>query len=69
MQEVLADPFNCLGEYSDDPARRCAELTFVRTGPELIGAVRTPSLRNVELTSPYMHKGQVATLAEAPPAL
>lgn len=65
VQEVLADPFNCLGEYSDDPARQCAELTFVRTGPELIGALRTPSLRNVELTSPYMHKGQVATLAEA----
>lgn len=64
VQEVLADPFNCLGKYSDDPARQCAELTFVRTGPELIGAVRTPSLRNVELTSPYMHKGQVETLAE-----
>ncbi len=65
VQEVLSDPFNCLGDYSDDPMRQCAELTFVRTGPELIGAVRTPSLRNVELTSPYMHKGQVATLAEA----
>ncbi|MDH3576951.1 MAG: cytochrome-c peroxidase [Gammaproteobacteria bacterium] len=65
VQKVLSDPFNCLGEYSDDPRRQCAELTFVRTGPELIGAVRTPSLRNVELTSPYMHKGQIATLAEA----
>jgi len=65
VQEVLSDPFNCLGDYSDDPKRQCAELTFVRTGPELIGAVRTPSLRNVELTSPYMHKGQIATLAEA----
>jgi len=65
VPKVLSDPFNCLGEYSDDPRRQCAELTFVRTGPELIGAVRTPSLRNVELTSPYMHKGQIATLAEA----
>ncbi|MBT8110421.1 MAG: cytochrome-c peroxidase [Gammaproteobacteria bacterium] len=65
VQEALADPFNCLGDHSDDPARQCAELTFVRTGPELIGAVRTPSLRNVELTAPYMHKGQAATLAEA----
>lgn len=64
VREVLADPFNCFGEYSDDPKRQCAELTFVRTGPELIGAVRTPSLRNVEMTSPYMHKGQIATLAE-----
>jgi len=65
VREVLADPFNCLGVHSDDPLRQCAELTFVRTGPELIGAVRTPSLRNVENTAPYMHKGQVATLAEA----
>ncbi|MDH3303666.1 MAG: cytochrome-c peroxidase [Gammaproteobacteria bacterium] len=64
VREVLADPFNCFGDYSDDPKRQCAELTFVRTGPELIGAVRTPSLRNVEMTSPYMQKGQVATLAE-----
>lgn len=64
VREALDDPFNCLGEYSDDPQRRCAELEFVRTGPELIGAVRTPSLRNVEFTAPYMHKGQVATLME-----
>jgi len=62
---VLENPFNCLGDYIDDPKRFCPELQFVRTGPDLIGAVRTPSLRNVEHTAPYMHKGQVATLAEA----
>jgi len=65
VREVLENPFNCLGDYSDDPKRFCPELQFVRTGPDLIGAVRTPSLRNVEYTAPYMHKGQVATLAEA----
>ncbi|MGI9235825.1 MAG: cytochrome-c peroxidase [Woeseiaceae bacterium] len=64
VREVLANPFNCLGEFSDDPEQLCDELRFVRTGPELIGAVRTPSLRNVEFTAPYMHKGQVATLSE-----
>ncbi len=64
VREVVTDPFNCLGEFSDDPERLCAELQYVRTGPELIGAVRTPSLRNVEHTAPYMHKGQLATLAE-----
>lgn len=64
VREVTRNPFNCLGEFSDDPERRCAELEFVRTGPELIGAFRTPSLRNVEFTAPYMHKGQLATLAE-----
>lgn len=65
VREVLDDPFNCFGEFSDDPKQACPELEFVRTGPDLIGAVRTPSLRNVEHTAPYMHKGQVATLAEA----
>ena len=64
VREVLDDEFNCLGGYSDDPERRCDELRFVRTGPELIGATRTPSLRNVSATSPYLHKGQAATLAD-----
>jgi cytochrome c peroxidase len=34
------------------------------SAPELLGAVRTPSLRNLAGTQPYMHKGQIATLAE-----
>jgi cytochrome c peroxidase len=60
---VKSDPFNCLSAFSDDPAKDCAELRFARTGPELIGAMRTPSLRNLEGTGPYMHKGQLATPA------
>ena len=28
------------------------------------GAFRTPTLRNVALTAPYMHSGQLATLAD-----
>ena len=35
---------------------------FARTGAGLIGAVRTPSLRNLGGTEPFMHKGQIATL-------
>jgi len=63
VREVLADPFDCLGRFSDDASRACTELRFVRTGPELIGAFRTPSLRNLEGTAPFMHKGQLPTLA------
>jgi cytochrome c peroxidase len=38
---------------------------FVVSGNVLdIGAFRTPSLRNVELTAPYFHDGSMATLAE-----
>ena len=64
VKEVLADPFNCLGDYSDDPTRNCPELTYVRTGSELVGAMRTPSLRNLGGTAPYGHKGQFDTLAQ-----
>lgn len=76
IREALADPFNCLGDFSDDPDHVCDELEFARSGPEVIGAVRTPSLRNLEDTAPFMHKGQMATLREvlehydeAPPAM
>ncbi len=64
LRQVRADPFNCLGEFSDDPARDCPELRFVRDGIELLGAVRTPSLRNLAGTEPYMHKGQHGDLSE-----
>ena len=64
VREVLEQPFNCRGQYSDDPQRRCAELEFARTGSELVGTFKTPSLRNLENTAPFMHKGQIATLSE-----
>ncbi|KGV19652.1 cytochrome-c peroxidase [Burkholderia pseudomallei] len=37
----------------------------VTLSPDDIGKFRTPSLRNVALTAPYMHDGSVATLEEA----
>lgn len=64
VREVLDDPFNCLSAMSDADGRDCGELRFVRTGPELIGATRTPSLRNVTQTAPYQSRGQFATLDE-----
>ncbi|MDA0707027.1 MAG: cytochrome-c peroxidase [Proteobacteria bacterium] len=64
VREVMANEFNCRGAYSDDTNGSCAELEFVRTGQELTGAFRTPSLRNLENTAPFMHQGQIATLAE-----
>ena len=63
VREVQSNAFNCSGPYSDDRDRNCAELEYARTGLELIGAFRTPSLRNLENTAPFMHKGQIATLS------
>ncbi len=65
VPQVLADPFNCLGPYSDAQPEECGELRFMKTqGPELLAAFKTPSLRNVAMTAPYMHTGQFATLAQ-----
>ena len=46
--------------------QRAGELgRFVTTGNTLdVGAFRTPSLRNVELTAPYFHDGSAPTLAD-----
>lgn len=64
LKAVLSDAFNCLGAFSDDAARSCSELRYVRTGTGLVGATRTPSLRNIANTAPFQSKGQFATLAE-----
>lgn len=76
IREVLGDPFNCLGPYSDADPVDCSELQYMRKGQELLGAFRTPGLRNVAQTPPYMHKGQLDTLSavidhydEAPQAM
>ena len=62
-REVASSEFNCGSSHSDREEAACAELDFMRTGPELIGTFRTPTLRNVADTAPYMHKGQLPTLA------
>jgi len=62
LRLALADPFNCLGAYSDASPAQCQELRFARDGDEIVGAQRTASLRNLAATAPYMHAGQIATL-------
>ena len=64
IRTAQADPFNCLGDFSNAKENDCAELTFAKTGDELIGTHKVPSLRNVAQTAPYMHAGQINTLAE-----
>jgi cytochrome c peroxidase len=58
------DPFNCLGDYSDAESSECTELRFARDANDLVGAQKTPTLRNVSKTAPYMHGGQIKTLLE-----
>ncbi len=64
ISKLDADPFNCLGAFSD-AAGRCDELRFmVREGEELERAFKTPSLRGAASRPPYMHSGQIATIED-----
>lgn len=63
ISQVLSDPFNCVGIYSDADAESCTELKYMQTNArQFIGAFKTPSLRSVAHRSPYMHAGQIKTL-------
>ena len=76
VHAVSEDAFNCAGPFSDAGPDDCAELRFMkRDDPLFLGAFRTPSLRDVARTAPYMHAGQLSTLPDvlhhynaAPPA-
>ncbi len=60
---VKSDPFNCLGAYSDAHPDQCTALRFMVTESDtLLGSMKTPTLRNVAETGPYMHTGQFVTL-------
>lgn len=63
---VVETPFHNTGLYNlggtgafPEPNRGVFELTAL---VQDMGAFRAPSLRNVEVTAPYMHDGSVATL-------
>jgi len=63
--QAAADPFNCMGAFSDAGADDCGELRFrVKEGTQLLRAYKTPSLRGAAARPPYMHSGQFATLKD-----
>ena len=65
IKKVLSSPYNLLGKYSDDMARSSATGTrHVVLEHRNFGEFRTPSLRNLALTAPYMHNGRLATLRD-----
>ncbi|HEX5829406.1 MAG TPA: cytochrome c peroxidase [Gemmatimonadaceae bacterium] len=65
VRQAVAGEFNCMSRYSDARPEDCQELRFAVTeGEALVRAYKTPSLRNVAGRAPYMHAGQLASLAE-----
>lgn len=61
---VLGSEFNCASRWSDHPSKaECPSAAVVAEASDL-GAFKTPTLRNLSLTAPYMHTGTFATLAD-----
>ena len=65
IAKVKADKFNLLGAFSDDASRASVSRTrHVAQNHSTFGQFKVPSLRNVELTAPYMHNGSLKTLRD-----
>lgn len=63
IHRLRRNPFNGAGAYSDAP-----DSALVRFLPEdtheTLGQMKTPTLRNVAETAPYMHNGRMAALED-----
>lgn len=64
IPKLRESPFNGAGAYSDDPVAGAEKVDHIALTDEQIGQHKTPSLRNVALTAPYMHGGHFADLGE-----
>ena len=62
IAELLADPFNSAGIYSDSRGDATRVLSLLEPRSEHQGEFKTPTLRNVALTPPYFHTGEFPTL-------
>lgn len=60
---LQANPFNAAGPHSDAPnAPKAAMVRGLRRSGELFGQFRTPPLRGVAETAPFMHDGRFDSL-------
>jgi len=65
VRKLLGDPFNSLSVYADDGGRSGRrKVGSLRPDEHPVREFKTPTLRNVARTAPYMHEGQLATLEE-----
>ena len=65
IQRVRKDRYNLLGAFNEADQESAKRKTRTITiGQVNFGQWRTPSLRNLRQTAPYMHDGSLATLQE-----
>jgi cytochrome c peroxidase len=64
LSRMLNNTFNSIGKYSDDAAFGMAKLAGLELNDDIKGLFRTPTLRQIDKTGPYMHSGGLATLED-----
>lgn len=65
IKRVQSDPFNLAGHHNSTKVQiEIQKTTTVKLGQVNFGQWRTPTLRNLKHTAPYMHDGSLATLRD-----
>ncbi len=65
IEKLKLDPFNGKGLFSDDTSLQAnRSLHYVTEKDNNLGEFKTPTLRNVARTGPYMHDGRFVNLRE-----
>lgn len=65
IESLKSDEFNGMGHYSDDRSIAAnAPMHYVTRKPNNLGEFKTPTLRNVAETAPYMHDGRFESLSD-----
>lgn len=62
IPKLLSDPFNIRGIHSDLPKQVFSKLDYVYRNIELKKKYKTPTLRNITQSAPYMHDGAMPDL-------
>jgi cytochrome c peroxidase len=66
-EQLRTSEFSCTSPFRDGAPTDCGHLTAMRSteiGDLMRGAFRTPGLRNLPATAPYLHDGRFATLED-----
>ncbi len=61
---VLADEFNCQGEFSDHPDKDSCMIVGLKMKSEDRGSFKVPPLRDIATRTPYMHTGVYSSLLD-----
>jgi cytochrome c peroxidase len=64
IPKTLSNNFTTASKYSDDPEFGKAKLKDLAQTDDLKGKFRTGMLRQIEMTGPYMHTGNLQTLED-----